>query len=81
MRDLELALGIDHRRIAQLVDQGKLLAAHKGFERQRWTFDEKDILTFLRRHPSAYRLSRVDQLWFLDLVFGGRVGDESTRVA
>jgi hypothetical protein len=81
LRDLEMALGIDHRRLADLVEQGKLRAARRGsYPRDRWTFTERDVLAFLRGHPTAYRLARVDQLWFLDLVFRGRIGNE-TRAA
>lgn len=76
IRDLEMALGLDHRRLARLVEDGKLRAAHHpDYPRDRWIFSEKDVLTFLRRYPKAYRLDRVDQLWFLDLVFGGKVGN------
>jgi hypothetical protein len=82
LRDLEMALGIDHRRLTDLVEQGKLRAEHQGTHpRDRWMFTERDVLAFLRSHPTAYRLARVDQLWFLDLVFGGRIGDETTRAA
>jgi hypothetical protein len=37
----------------------------------------KALERFVREHPTAYRLDRVDQLWFLDLVFGGLVGARS----
>jgi hypothetical protein len=75
MRELELALGLDHRKIARLVDEGKLKPAHRSeHPRERWIFTNRDVLAFLRRHPTAFRLDRVDQLWFLDLVFNGRVG-------
>ena len=82
MRDLELALGLDHRKIARLVDDGKLKAAHRSpAPRERWIFTNRDVLACLRRHPTCFRLDRVDQLWFLDLVFKGRIGQEAAKCA
>jgi hypothetical protein len=80
LRDLELCLGMDHRRIEQLVDAGKLRAAHRGeVHRERWVFTDEAVLDFVREHPTAFRLDRVEQLWFLDLVFRGRIGKARTR--
>lgn len=76
MRELELALGLDHRRIEQLVSSGKLRARVRGnLHVEAWRFTDGDVRDFVRRHPTAFRLDRVDQLWFLDLVFQGRVGE------
>lgn len=72
--ELEEALGLDHRKIAALVDAGKLRATHRGAERERWMFTDADVREFVRTNPTAFRLDRVDQLWFLDLVFDGRIG-------
>ncbi len=39
-----------------------------------WTsITAAQVRAFIRRHPTRFRLSRVDQLWFLDLVFEGRI--------
>jgi len=75
MRDLELAIGLDHRRIEHLVASGKLRAKHRGeVHKEAWRFADDDVRDFVRRYPTAFRLDRVDQLWFLDLVFKGRIG-------
>jgi hypothetical protein len=29
---------------------------------------EKDVLSFMKRHPAEINLGKVDQTWFLDLV-------------
>jgi hypothetical protein len=82
MRDLEECLGIDHRRITQLVDSGKLKAEHRAeHPRDRWTFTDAGVIEFMRRYPNAFRLDRVDQLWFLDLVFKGRIGNAGREEA
>ena len=36
-----------------------------------WYFTDQDLLHFIRNHPLEFRLDKVDQLWFLDLVLGG----------
>ncbi len=75
MRELEECLGLDHRRIRELVESGRLRAAHRGAPHDRWLFTDEDVRDFVQRNPSAFRLDRVDQLWFLDLVFSGRIGE------
>ncbi len=82
MRELEECLGLDHKRIVQLVDSGKLKAQHRAAHpRDRWIFTDAAVLDFIKHHPRAFRLDRVDQLWFLDLVFGGQIGNVSERAA
>lgn len=33
------------------------------------------VREFVRRHPTAFEIWRVNQTWFLDIVFGGRLGE------
>lgn len=71
MRDLELCTGADHRMIERWVRTGKLQAAREGGQahaRERWTFKESAVLAFMLDHPTAFRLDKVDQTWFMGIV-------------
>ena len=73
IRDLELCLGEDHRKIQKWIDNGLLrdglqnTQLHNGSGRDNHRFSEKEILNFIRTHPMEINLGKVDQLWFLDL--------------
>jgi hypothetical protein len=83
INELELALGHDHRLIHRWVREGRLKAKRVGaVHGESWIFTDADVLAFLKNNPSAFRLDRVDQLWFLDRVFGTRaVGSEAREQA
>jgi hypothetical protein len=86
MRDLEMCFGMDHRAIGRWIREGKLGAKRAGMNRTPeqgdfWHVTDEDIMQFLREHPTAYRLDRVDQVWFLDLVFAARAGGDQRKIA
>jgi hypothetical protein len=74
MRDLELCLGEDHRKISTWIANGWLqdrlqgTRRHDGNGNDIHRIRERDILNFIKNHPQEINLSKVDQLWFLDLV-------------
>jgi hypothetical protein len=74
MRDLELCLGVDHREISRWVREGRLQAGRRhggqapAFDRDAWTFTDDAVLEFIATNPTGFRLSRVDQVWFLGLL-------------
>jgi hypothetical protein len=74
MRDLELCLGEDHRKICGWIKKGWLedrlqgTRRHDGNGMDIHRIREKDILDFLRNHPQEINLGKVDQTWFLDMV-------------
>lgn len=75
MRDLELCMGADHREISRWVREGRLRATRRhseapapAFDRDAWTFTDDALLEFIAANPTAFRLSRVDQVWFLGLL-------------
>jgi len=74
MRELELCLGEDHRKIAGWIKSGWLqdrlqgTRRHDGNGNDIHRIREKDILRFLKNHPQEINLGKVDQMWFLDLV-------------
>ncbi len=73
LRDLELCFGTDHHVIERWVRKGFLRAKKRGTFRDRdaWCVSESDILRFISNYPLEFRLDKVDQLWFMDLVLGG----------
>ncbi len=34
---------------------------------------DADLLRFIETHPLAFRLDKVDQVWFMDLITNGRL--------
>lgn len=74
MQDLELCFGEDHHKISEWIKNGWLqdrlqgTRRHDGNGRDIHRIREKDILEFIRNHPQAINLGKVDQTWFLDLV-------------
>jgi hypothetical protein len=74
MRDLELCLGEDHRKISKWIANGWLQDRFQGTRRHGGNGNdvhrirEQDILTFVKSHPQEINLGKVDQTWFLDLV-------------
>lgn len=74
MRDLEMCLGEDHRKIATWIANGWLqdrlqgTGRHDGNGNDIHRIREQDILNFIKRHPEEINLGKVDQTWFLALV-------------
>jgi hypothetical protein len=87
MRDLEECLGEDHRKIQRWIESGWLRDHRQGTRRHGGNgcdihrFQEKDIISFIKQHPQEISLSRLDQIWFLDLVLlnGREIGEETSR--
>ena len=73
MRELELCFGTDHHVIERWAPEGKLQIQKRGTDRPRdaWMVTDEQILAFVRDHPMAFRLDKVDQYWFLDLITSG----------
>jgi hypothetical protein len=72
IRDLELCLGVDHRRIRRWIALGWLADRLQGTRRHEGNdihrIREKDLLSFLKNHPQELELAKLDRAWFLDLV-------------
>lgn len=81
LTELQEAMGHDHRLIHRWVREGRLKPKRVGaVHEQSWIFTPAAVLDFIRNNPSAFRLDRVDQVWFLDLVFGtAAVGKEAWK--
>lgn len=61
--------------IERWVREGKLRVSRRNPDlaegRQPWQVPDREVLRFIRSHPLALRLDKVDQVWFMDLVGGG----------
>jgi hypothetical protein len=76
---LALAMGVDTHVGSRWIRQGLLPATPLGQARDdgrpaMFSITVPAVRRFLQQHPTAYSLAKVDQVWFLDLVFGGKVG-------
>jgi transposase len=73
IRELELCFGTDHHVIERWVREGRLTIQKRGTERERdaWMVNDEQILAFVRDHPLAFRLDKVEQTWFMDLITSG----------
>ncbi len=73
LSDLSFCFGVDHRTIHKWFDAGLLRHRRRGTDHpaKPWHVTEADLLTFVKKHPMVFRLDRVDQVWFMDLVAGG----------
>lgn len=87
LRELTLCFGTDHHVIERWVREGKLVSSiqgptpaeglegvrRRGTERARdaWAVSDADICRFLEKYPLTFRLDKVDQTWFMDLLTAG----------
>ena len=80
LEDLRTCFGASPHTIHQWVKDGKLHIHHRGTNRLHdpWFVTEQAILTFIEQHPLAFDLHRVDQIWFLDLLFN--CGPDATAI-
>ena len=74
LQDLEACFGVDHHVIDRWVEKGWLTIRQlsPGVAKSKWYVSERRILAFLRAHPMAFRLDKVDQLWFMDLMLNAQ---------
>ncbi len=81
-RELELCFGVDHHSIDRWIQDGRLVGRRRGTRRSgsggrggapadAWYFTDEDLVRFIRGNPMAFRLDKVDQLWFMDLITSG----------
>lgn len=74
IRDLGLCLGEDHHKIEGWIKNGWLRDGMQGTRRYGGNGNdihrirEREVLSFIKRHPEEINLGKVDQTWFLDLV-------------
>jgi len=77
VRDLAECMGVDHHSVDRWIADGLLAAGWRvrpGPTNAR-KIEEDDVITFLRTHRDEYELRKVDQEWFLRLVFDRQDSD------
>jgi hypothetical protein len=72
--DVALGFGVDSHAVLRWIERGQLPARREGQDHEdgracMWRISMQGIRRFLREHPAAFVLAKVDQVWFLDLVF------------
>lgn len=77
---LAVGFGVDPTTVARWIEKGWLKARRFGQDHPDGRVCAHRISlaaarTFVREHPTAFLLAKVDQVWFLDLVCG-RLGDD-----
>jgi transposase len=79
--DLVTCFGASPHTIQRWVHDSKLQIQHRGTHRPHdaWCVTEDAILQFIEHHPMAFDLHRVDQLWFLNLLFDGHIIAKALR--
>ncbi len=73
------ALGVDVHKILLWIRRGMLRAERRGTERtpsqggDTWWISDRAVRRFVLRAPEEIDLARVEKIWFLDLLTGGKI--------
>jgi DNA-directed RNA polymerase specialized sigma24 family protein len=73
------ALGVDVHKILTWIRRGLLAAERRGTERTQsqggdmWWISDRSVKRFILRAPDEIDLARVEKIWFLDLLTGGKI--------
>lgn len=69
-------LGVDAKTVGGWIRKGWLRAKRRGTERtaaqggDQWWIKRSDLRAFIRDNAARIDLKKVDQIWFIDFVFG-----------
>lgn len=83
-RQVADGIGVDSHVVGRWVERGWLVATRheqNGGPYPTYEIWPHDVRRFVMAHPAAFRLDRVDQLWFLDIVFHGALGERRESAA
>ena len=73
------ALGVDVHKVLLWIRRGILKAERRGTDRSQsqggdiWWISNRAVRRFILRAPEEIDLARVEKIWFLDLLTGGRI--------
>jgi hypothetical protein len=76
------ALGVDAHKILTWIRRGLLTAERRGTDRTEvqggdtWWISDRAVKRFILRAPEEIDLARVEKIWFLDLLTGGKIGSQ-----
>lgn len=82
-RDLAECFGVDSHAVTRWINNGLLQAKRRrpgDSVNNQWIITHTDVLRFVHQHRTAFKLNRVDQVWFLDLVLDHRL-DQRKEIA
>jgi hypothetical protein len=76
--DVCRCFGMDHHIVDKWIRLGWLRATIPGGgNKDNWVrYSEDELRRFVRSHPLEFRLDKVDQVWFLGLMFGAPIDEE-----
>lgn len=72
-------LGVDQHLVSRWIRLGYLKARRKDTERSsaqggdEYLINDVWVRAFVQQHPTAFDVRKVDQMWFLNLVFEGKL--------
>lgn len=69
LASLSECFGVDHHAVRRWLRLGLLKGREEG---SAWRFSDSDVIAFIRKNPHEFKLSRVDQTWFMDLMLNPR---------
>ena len=73
------ALGVDVHKVLLWIRRGLLKAERRGTERQdcqggdTWWITDRAVRRFVFQVPEEIDLARVEKIWFLDVITGGKI--------
>jgi hypothetical protein len=73
------AFGVDVRKVLMWIRRSLLRAERRGTERTAaqggdiWWISHREVRRFVMRAPEELDLARVEKIWFLDLLTGGKL--------
>ena len=79
-RQVADGFGVDQSTVIRWIERGWLTATRhtqNGGPYRTYGVTLDAIHTFVKQHSAAFVLAKVDQVWFLDLVFNGALGTKS----
>lgn len=74
--NLSLCFGVNSDTVENWIKKGFLRAQKIG---NLYSILNTEIKEFIQYHPNRFKLANVDQIWFLDLIFDGKISDYKTR--
>lgn len=75
-------LGVSAQTVRRWMEEGLIKSQRKQTEHPAdpRLVHRNEILRFIKRYPRVVSFSKVDQLWFLDVIFEGRIGDNAETI-
>ena len=71
--------GVDSNVVLRWIRLGYLEALERREEshgNRTWLVDDTRVQRFVRNHPTLFDIRRVDQVWFLNMLFDGKLCQE-----